>query len=93
MKNIISQVSLVCDCCALVSYSCVVVNIYILNPFSVYMIRRMKLDVKTFGIVCLEFKHVCLDFKVIYKHEERHVSYWKFHIFMLVVVNICLRTT
>ena len=32
----------------------------------------MVLDVKTFDIVCLEFEHVCLDFKGIYKHEERH---------------------
>ena len=36
------------------------------------MIRIMILDVKTFDIVCSELAHVCLDFKGIYKHEERH---------------------
>ena len=66
------------DICAIldifnsICYSCVVVNIFILNPFLVYVIRIMILDVKTFDIVCLEFEHVCLDFKGIYKHEERH---------------------
>ena len=28
------------------------------------MIRIMLLDVKEYDIVCLEFEHVCLDFKL-----------------------------
>ena len=35
------------------------------------MIRIMILDVKKFDIVCLEFKHVCLDLKGIYQHDAR----------------------
>ena len=31
-----------------------------MNPFLVYVIRIVILDVKTFDIVCLEFEHVCL---------------------------------
>ena len=33
------------------------------------MIKIMILDVKKIDIVCLEFKHVCLDFKGIYHYE------------------------
>ena len=35
------------------------------------MIRIMILDVKKFDIVCLEFEHVCLDFKGIYERGSR----------------------
>ena len=35
------------------------------------MIRIMILNVKKFDIVCLEFEHVCLDFKGIYERGAR----------------------
>ena len=36
-----------------------------------YMIRIMILDVKKFDILCLEFEHVCFDFKGIYERGAR----------------------
>ena len=35
------------------------------------MIRIMILDVKKIDFVCLEFEHVCLDFKGIYEYGAR----------------------
>ena len=46
-------------------------HVYIIHFYKLYMIRIMILDVKKYHILCLEFEHLFLDFKGIYKHDAR----------------------
>ena len=45
--------------------------VYNIHLYTLYTIRIMILEFKKFDIVCLEFEHVCLDFKGIYERGAR----------------------